>query len=61
MGENCFLCGKKLEETFLGKPNGSPVKIKEDNSKNKIYYVCSECQSKNGRNFKKEVEKKLGL
>lgn len=60
MKENCYLCSKKLEETFLGKPNGTPVKIKE-NDKNKTYYVCSECQSANGRNFKKEVEKKIGM
>ncbi len=42
----CDICGKEIEETFLGKLKGSVVKIK-DNGKNKIYHVCSDCQKTN--------------
>jgi hypothetical protein len=39
----CDICGKEIEETFLGKLKGSIVKINEA-GKNKIYHVCSDCQ-----------------
>lgn len=42
---DCDLCGKEIEETFMGKLKGSVVKINED-GKNKIYNVCSDCQKK---------------
>jgi ribosome-binding protein aMBF1 (putative translation factor) len=41
----CDLCGKEIEETFLGKIKGSVVKINEA-GKNKIFNVCSDCQKK---------------
>ena len=42
---NCDLCGKKIEEAFLGKLKGTVVKI-NFNGKNKLYNICPECQKK---------------
>ncbi|MBU0666730.1 MAG: hypothetical protein ABIC91_07755 [Nanoarchaeota archaeon] len=38
----CDLCGKKIEQTFLGKILGSYVK----NKKGKKHAVCPDCQKK---------------
>jgi len=56
MTEKCDLCGRKIEETFLGKLEGTMVKVKEG-EKNKICYVCPECQKKR-KNLKEELGKK---
>ncbi|HRZ85567.1 MAG TPA: hypothetical protein P5277_02190 [Candidatus Paceibacterota bacterium] len=56
MTNKCDLCGEKIEETFLGKLNGSIVKIKKEN-KNEKCYVCDSCQKKHGTSIKKELEK----
>jgi len=53
----CKLCGKEIEETFLGKPKGTIVKIKEGD-KNKICYVCGECQKRYGNKLRDELSKK---
>ena len=58
MAEKCFLCGKKIEEIFLGKKKGTVVKIGEK-GKNKIYYICDDCQKKFKNKVKEEVLKKL--
>jgi len=55
MSEKCDLCGKKLEETFLGKVNGTAVKVKDGDS-NKIKYACPSCQTQHGRELKKKLE-----
>jgi DNA-directed RNA polymerase subunit RPC12/RpoP len=47
----CDLCGKEIEETFLGKLKGTILKTIEK-GRNKLSYICSECQ-------KKRAEEKL--
>jgi len=51
----CHLCGKEIEEAFLGKLKGTIIKIKENN-KYKIYHICTECQKKH-KNLKEELKK----
>ena len=53
----CELCKKEIEETFLGKFKGTVVKINVS-GKNKIYYVCGECQKKFGNKLKEELMNK---
>lgn len=57
MSEKCVICGAKVEETFLGKPRGSIIKVLKD-GKNAKVYVCDECQKKHGEHIKEEVMKK---
>jgi len=57
MSEKCELCGKKIETTFLEKPQGTMVKLK-DGDKNKIVYVCPNCQKKFCNKLKDELKKK---
>jgi len=54
MAEKCEICGRKIEETFLGKLHGTSVTIKR-NDRNKVFYVCNECQ-KTHKNLKQELE-----
>jgi len=56
MAEKCSICGKKIEETFLGKLEGTIIKIKEGD-KNKLHYVCPECQKKHKDKLKEELAK----
>ena len=49
----CDVCGKKIEETFLGKIIGSYVK----DSKGKKHAICFECQKK--LKTKEEILKNL--
>ena len=56
MAEKCAFCSKKIEETFLGKPEGTIVKIKEGD-KYKIYYACPDCQRKHKDKLKEELAK----
>jgi len=42
--KRCAVCSGKIEEEF-GKLKGTALKIVENN-KNKLIYVCSECQKK---------------
>jgi len=42
MAKKCVLCGSVIEEEH-GKLQGAIVKVKENN-KNKLIYVCSDCQ-----------------
>jgi uncharacterized protein with PIN domain len=56
MSEKCAICGAKIEETFLGKPKGSIVKVLKD-EKNEKFYVCDGCQKKHGEHIKEEVAK----
>lgn len=51
----CDICGKSIGETFLGKLNGTIIKIREGN-KNKVYHACSECQKKFKGRLKEEVK-----
>lgn len=52
----CDLCGNEIEESFLGKIKGSIIKVKEG-EKNKLHYVCSECQKKHKDKVKEELKK----
>jgi hypothetical protein len=56
MSEKCFLCGNKIEEGFLGKLDGTIVKIKKGDS-NEIHYICKECQKKFKNNLKAQLRK----
>ncbi len=54
----CELCGKSIEEAFLGKLKGTLIKINEK-GKNKIYAGCDECQKQFKSNIKEEIKKKV--
>ena len=53
----CDLCGKEIGETFLGKIKGSVVKIREKD-RNRLFYICHECQKKHKGKIKEEIGKK---
>ena len=53
----CDLCSAELEENFLEKAKGTQVKINKD-GKNKIYYICPNCQRQFGNKLKEELGKK---
>ncbi|MEM2956541.1 MAG: hypothetical protein QW041_03145 [Candidatus Pacearchaeota archaeon] len=55
--EKCSLCNKKIEETFLTKIKGTIVKINKE-GKNKIFYICSNCQRQFGSKLKEELSSK---
>ena len=55
MSNKCELCDKKIETTFLDKAKGTIVKVKEED-KNKICYVCSDCQKKYGNKLKDKLK-----
>ena len=55
--EKCALCGKNIEETFLGKLEGTIAKVKKGD-RNEIFYVCPGCQ-KTHKNLKEELGKNL--
>jgi len=55
MANKCEICGEKIEETFLGKPKGSVIKVKKNN-KNELRYVCDSCQKKYGNKIKDELK-----
>ena len=44
--KRCVICDKNIEEN-KGKLDGTMIKVKE-NSKNKLIYVCSECEKEEG-------------
>lgn len=51
----CAVCGKEVEETFLGKIEGTLVKVKKNN-RNEFVAVCKECQKKeNLQNLKTKL------
>ena len=43
MAKKCVLCDEKIEEEF-GKLMGTMLKVKDENNKNQLTYVCSTCQ-----------------
>jgi uncharacterized protein YlaI len=45
MTHKCVLCDEKIEEEF-GKLKGTIIKIKNENNKRELAYVCSECQKR---------------
>lgn len=46
MAKKCKICGKKIEEIFLGKIKGTQI--------GKVF-VCSDCQKK----YKKDLKEKI--
>ncbi|MFA6022452.1 MAG: hypothetical protein WC781_00005 [Candidatus Pacearchaeota archaeon] len=56
MAEKCEICGEKIEETFLGKLNGTTVKVKK-NTKTGLVYVCNSCQKEHGDKVKELANK----
>ena len=51
----CGICSNKIEETFLGKLDGTLVKLNE-NGKNRIGYICPECQNKYREKIKEKIK-----
>ncbi len=43
MTKKCAICNQDLEEEF-GKLDGTIIKVKDENNKNQLIYVCSNCQ-----------------
>ncbi|MBI2628705.1 hypothetical protein HYW74_01320 [Candidatus Pacearchaeota archaeon] len=56
MAEKCELCNEKIEETFLGKLNGTTVRV-EKNTRTGFVYVCNNCQRQHGNELIKNVNK----
>jgi uncharacterized protein YlaI len=47
MAHKCVLCDEKIEGDF-GKLRGTIIKVRNENNKNELIYVCSECQKQKG-------------
>jgi len=47
MSKKCALCNNAIEEDS-GKLKGTIVKAKDENNKNQLIYVCSDCQKQEG-------------
>jgi len=47
MAKKCSICNENLEEEF-GKLGGTIIKVKDENNKNQLVYVCSNCQKQEG-------------
>jgi DNA-directed RNA polymerase subunit RPC12/RpoP len=45
MSRKCAICKGIVEEDF-GKLKGTIVKARDEDNKNKLIYVCSDCQKK---------------
>ena len=43
MAEKCVICNAGIEEEH-GKLQGTILKVKNENNKNELIYVCSDCQ-----------------
>ena len=56
MTDKCEICGERIEENFLGKINGTTVKVKK-NTKTGFAYVCSSCQKEHKEKIKELVSK----
>jgi len=50
MADKCSICGKELEESFLGKIKGTFVRVG-----GKLKQVCSQCQSQYKDKLKEEL------
>ena len=47
MSNKCVICGEKIEEDF-GKLKGTLLKVKDENNRNQMIYICSDCQKQEG-------------
>jgi len=43
MAKKCANCKENIEEEY-GKLQGTVIKVKDENNKNQLIYVCSICQ-----------------
>jgi len=43
MTEKCVICNNEIEEEN-SKLQGTVLKVKNENNKNELIYVCSDCQ-----------------
>jgi len=43
MVKKCVLCDKDIKEEY-SKLQGTIIKVKDENNKNQLTYVCSTCQ-----------------
>ena len=50
----CAICSQDIEETFLGKLNGTVLRMK-NGDKVKEYWVCGRCQKEYGDGIKKKM------
>jgi len=53
--EKCNICKEKIQTTFLDKPKGTIIKIKQDD-KNKNVPVCSDCQKKHKDKLREKIK-----
>lgn len=51
----CGICSSETGETFLGKLDGTLVKLNE-NGKNRTVYICPECQKEYRENIKEKIK-----
>jgi hypothetical protein len=56
MAEKCEICRNKIEETFLGKLNGTIIGVKKNTRTGKAY-VCSACQKEHKEKINGMVNK----
>jgi len=47
MAKKCVICKEEIEEEY-GKLKGTTLKVKEEDNKSKLAYVCSACQKQEG-------------
>lgn len=47
MVKACAICNEKIEEEYE-KLKGTIVKAKDENNKNQLIFVCSNCQKQEG-------------
>ena len=43
MSKKCVICNQEIAEEY-DKLQGTIIKVKDENSKSQMYYVCSKCQ-----------------
>jgi len=55
--DECALCKEKIHELFLGKIDGTHVKL-TDKDKTKLIQVCSDCQKKLSQE-KKDIKEEI--
>ena len=55
MAEQCLLCSGHIEKDYLGKLNGTIIKLKK-NTSDRIGYVCSSCQKEHKNKLNEVLE-----
>ena len=44
MSNKCEICKEKIVEDEMGKIIGTVIKVKNEDNRNELKYVCKECQ-----------------